>query len=206
MKQSRGLMAPNVQKAIQEASVNIPGKVETIYQPLYDYQTLAATAVAQQTFFQTPVGQGGKTLADTNMELAGQLPKGQNFLITGIQVEVLPGLDVSQATLNEFANDVYEVTKGGVLVLRIGSKEYVRQGNLMKFPPVNRLGVDAATGLTAESTTYAAACGREFSVVDLLLTSNQNFSVELRDLPALPSAVAGRIGITLNGYLMRNAQ
>lgn len=206
MKQSRGLMAPNVQKAIQDASVNISGKVETIYQPLYDYQTLSATAVAQQTFFQTPVGQGGKSLSDTNMELAGQLPKGQNFLITGIQVEVLPAADPTNATIGSFINDVYEVTKGGVLVLRIGSKEYVRQGNLMKFPPVNRIQADAATGLTAESTQYAAACGREFSVVDLLLTSNQNFSVELRDLPALPSGVAGRIGITLNGYLMRNAQ
>lgn len=206
MKQSRGLAAPNVQSAISKASVNLGGVVETIYQPLYDYQTLAATATSAQAFFQTPLGQSGKTLSDTNMELAGQIPKGQNFLITGVQVEILPGVSPTDATIREFLNDVYAVSKGGVLVLRIGSKEYIRQGNLMKFPPVNRIDGIAATGLAAESTNYAAPAGREFTVVDLLLTSNQNFSVELRDLPALPSGVAGRVGITLNGYLMRNAQ
>lgn len=206
MKQSRGLVAPNVQNAIKKASVNIGGMVESIYQPLYDYQTLLAAGATSQTFFQDPVGSSGKTLNDTNMELSGQIPKGQNFLITGVQFEIYPGGSLTQATIGTQLNDMYAVLQTGHLILRIGSKEYIRQGNLLKFPPVNRLAVDSATGLAAESTQYGAAAGREFSVVDLLLTSNQNFSVELRNLAALPSTVNARIGVTLNGYLLRNAQ
>jgi len=206
MNAARGLMAPSIRNAFQRARVNIPGIIEVIEQPLYDYQTLAATAVASQKFFQTPQGQNGKSIADTNMELAGQLPKGQAFAITGIQVEVLPGLDIDAAAASEFANDVYAVLKGGALALRIGSKVYTVQGNLMKFPPVNRLAGFASTGLVTQQIQYVQAGGREFKVIDLLLESSQNFSVELIDLPVLPSGTAGRIGVTLNGSLFRNAQ
>lgn len=211
MKGQRGLVAPNVQRAIQKASVNLPGKVETIWEPRYDYQTLAAAGASSILFFQEPIGQSGKTLEDTNMDLTGQIPKGQNFLITGIQFEIYPGVGISSATApSDFADDVYDVLNSGVLILRIGSKEYVRQGNLMKFAPVNRMYVNSAVATTQTTTDaqiqYASGCGREFTVIDLLLTSNQNFSVELRELDALPSGQNARIGITLNGYLARNAQ
>lgn len=206
----RGLMAPNVAKAIQRASVNIPGEIETIWEPRYDYQTMPNAGATSLTFFQNPVGSLGKTLSDTNMDLSGQIPKGQNFLITGIQVELYPGVPIADAAApTKFADDIFDFYKTGALVLRIGSKEYVRQGNLLKFAPVNRLDVNAAlaTGNAVDAQSqYASACGREYTVVDLLLTSNQNFSVELRDLPALPSGADARVGVTLNGYLMRNAQ
>lgn len=76
----------------------------------------------------------------------------------------------------------------------------------MKFPPVNSLKLVSAIGNLAQQTTYGAADGREYETEELLLTSNQNFSVTLQGLPALPSGVAGRVGVTLNGYLFRNAQ
>jgi len=203
---ARGLAAPNVNDMFRRARVMIGDKIESVEQPLYDYQTLAAAGASTQKFFQTPQGQGGKTLADTNMELAGQLPKGQAFAIMGIQVEVLPGLSVDNATATEFANDVYNVLKGGALRLHIGSKSYVDQGNLMKFPPVNRLAGTAATGVAAQQIQYFTGAGREFSVIDMLLESSQNFNVELLELAALPSGVDARIGVTLNGVLFRNAQ
>jgi hypothetical protein len=140
------------------------------------------------------------------MELNGQISKGQNFLITGIQVEIYPGQTIANAALTAFSDDVYDVLNSGVLILRIGAKDFVRQGNLLKFPPVNRLVVDASTGVAASSIQYASGAGREYAIADILLTSNQNFSVELRNLAALPSTVAGKVGVTLNGYLMRNAQ
>ncbi len=203
---TRGLSVQSPQSAFKRARVNIPGYGEAIYQPLYDYQTLAATAVAQQRFFQVPQGQSGKVLADTNMELAGQIPKGQAFLITGIQVEILPGVAINGTTASKFADDIYTVSKGGALKLTIGSKDFVVQGNLAKFPPVNRLALDSATTVATDRYSYAVVAGREFSVADLLLESNQNFNVTLLDLAALPSASPGRIGVTLNGFLYRNAQ
>ncbi len=206
MARQRGLNRPSVQRAFATSRVNIPDAVESIYQPLYDYQTLAATAVASQSFFQVPVGQSSKTIADTNMSLAGQLPKGQTFQITGIQVEILPTGNVDHGTGTNFGDDCYAVYKAGALVLTIGSKDYVTQGNLMKFPPINRMAGVASTGLVTQQIQYFTAAGREYSVADLLLESSQNFSVTILELPALPSAAAGVIGVTLNGFLFRNAQ
>jgi hypothetical protein len=202
----RGLNPQSFRRALDTSQVNIAGVVESIYEPRYDYTTLPAIGAASLAFFQTPIGQGGKTLADTNMELAGQIPKGQNFQITGVQVEFYSGADLDAAARNQYANDVMAVYKGGSLVLRIGSKEFIRQGNLMSFPPVSRLDGNSATGLAAQTISYFSAAGREFAVEKMLLTSNQNFGVTLEGLPALPSGLAGRIGVKLNGFLFRNAQ
>lgn len=202
----RGLQTPNLQNAVSRGMVNVPDMAEGIFQPLYDYQVLAATAVNQQRFFSVPAGQGGKTLTDTNMELSGQLPKGQKFFITGIQVEVYPGVPINGTLQSDYADDVEAVTSTGRLELTIGSKIFCRQAPLNKFPPVNRLYMDSSTTVATDRYVYAIHCGREYAVNNLELTSNQNFSVELFDLPALPSTTAGRIGITLNGWLFRNAQ
>lgn len=216
----RGIRGPGLKQAMEKARVNIPGKVERIWQPFYDYQTLLAAGATSQSFFQVPIGQSGKTITDTNMELAGQIPKGQTFLITGVQVELYPGVTpgtettVALATAQEFWNDVYAFYKTGSLILRIGSKDFIRQGNLMKFAPVNRLAgiasAAAATTVAAESNaiqiSYATAAGREFTIEDLMLESNQNFNVILNDLAAMPSTVNARVGVTLNGWLFRNAQ
>lgn len=203
---TRGLRNQNIGHSIRTARVNLPGAVESIWNPLYDYQVLAAAGATNQAFFQVPIGQAGKTLVDTNMDLAGQIPKGQTFKITGVQIEVFPGVVVDSATATQFANDMYATLKTGALVLKIGAKEYIRQGCLMKFPPVNRMAGDNATGLTTQTISYFSAAGREFTVEDMLLESSQNFGVTLQGLPALPSGVAGRIGVTLNGFLFRNAQ
>lgn len=207
---TRGIRSISPEGMLKRGRVNIPGMQETIWQPLYDYQTKTAAATASQRFFIDPIGSGGKTIADTNMELSGQIPKGQVFMITGIQVELYPGVGLAGAAASEFQDDIMAFYQDGALKLKIGSKDFVVQGNLMKFPPVNRLAVDSAVATTVAATTinysYACAAGREFSVAGLTLESNQNFSVELLELAALPSGQAARLGVTLNGYLGRNAQ
>ncbi|PCI44003.1 MAG: hypothetical protein COB41_05560 [Proteobacteria bacterium] len=186
--------------------VNIPGSVEAIWQPLYDYQTVAinASVTATQRFFIDPVGTSGKSQSDTNMELSGQIPKGQRFQITGVQVEYLPSADLATSAISTFTNDVYNFYKGGHLILKIGSKDFITQGNLLKFPPVNRLALETSTALAGTNNVYSVASGREFVIKDLALESNQNFSIELRDIAA--RTIAARIGVTLNGYLFRNSQ
>lgn len=202
----RGLTAKSPSAAFAANRVNVPGMSEAIWNPLYDYQTLAAAGANTQRFFIDPVGTSGKTLADTNMELSGQIPKGQAFLVTGVQFEIYPGVPANGTTASKYIDDVLEVTKGGLLIFKIGSKDFITQGNLMKFPPVNRLATDSSTTVTTDRYVYATTAGREFQVKDLLLEANQNFSVELRELAALPSGADARIGVTLNGFLYRNAQ
>src|SRR6516225_6768164 len=74
---------------LSKYSVNRPGW-EAIRQSLYDYQAYPALGATFLAFFTLPVGQGGKTLSDTNMNLAGQLPKNQEFLIQSVEVLLYP--------------------------------------------------------------------------------------------------------------------
>lgn len=202
----RGLTPRSPQSVFKSARVNLPNDVQAIWNPLYDYQTLAAAGATSQRFFIVPNGQNGKTIVDTNMDLSGQMSKGQMFEVTGIQVELYPGVAINGTAASAFADDVYDFYKGGALKFTIGQKEFVTQGNLMKFAPVNRLGIFAATTVTTDSYVYCTATGREFSIAGLMLESNQNFSVELIDLAALPSGEDARVGVSLNGFLYRNAQ
>lgn len=55
---------------------------------LYDTVTLT-TGQTKLDFFSVPVGQNGKTLADTNLSLPGQLPRGQAFEVHAIDFRIL---------------------------------------------------------------------------------------------------------------------
>lgn len=217
MASQRGLNAPSVKAATLRGRVTSPNLVGATWWPLFDSQVLAAAGAQSQTFFAQPIGQGGKTATDTNMELAGQIPAGQRFFMTGIGLDVFPDLDIDQASaaagvaaVNEFANDVYAVLKTGRLRFQIGSKNFIDHGPLMRFPSVNKLEVQSSQATTAASTTaltsYAAASGMVFTTEQTIIEASQNFNVTLFDLPALPSGVDGRIVVSLYGWLYRNAQ
>lgn len=208
-------------KGVQKYRVNRPGEAEVIRQSLYDYQTYAIAGQTSLTFFQVPVGQSSKTIADTNMEMAGALPRPKYFLIEGIEVQFFPGnapgsfgAQPAAAVFN--INDVYALSRSGSLNLFIGSKTYLEEAPLGRFPPSNRLEVGAAvadqTSAGANLHTkidYAALGGRPYSLMPpVLLEPNQNFKVTLTWPTAvpMPSGVTGRIGIVLNGILYRLSQ
>lgn len=206
---SQGAPRINVAAARQKASTFLKideANVEQNWWPLYDYTTYPAAGSSSLKFFQAPVGQAGKTVVDTNMKAAGSLPAGTAYLVTGVQVEFYPGVAISGIVTSKFADDIYTVYRQGYLVFTIGSKEYINGGNLMKFAPRNHLSMFSATTVATDRYTYATAVGEEFKMVERWIESTVNFDVELRGLPALPSAVDGRIGVTLNGYQFRNRQ
>lgn len=214
---------PGLDAAGRAYSVQRPG-YEAIRQSLYDFQTYAAAGQTSLNFFQVPQGQSSKTIADTNMEVAGSLPQGKQFLVTGISIDffpgVLPGTHVTTIAETEFTNDVYTLAKSGSLDFFITSKSYLQEAPLAKFPSRNRLAVDAghalhytqAAAADAEeqvSTDYASMAGRPYAVdPGILLVSNTNFSVKLEwpSVVALPSGQNGRIGVNLHGILYRKIQ
>ena len=191
---------------LEKYQVNIPGKVEELAWTLFDYQDYAAAGVASQRFFQTPEGQSGKTLGDTNMQFAGSIPAGQFFLIQSIEVDFQPlAANIGGASL--YLDDVEAVALNGALQLNIGSKPYEKNAPLGAFPCSFRLaGFAAAAGAEAanEILTFAKNAGRIREIVPLGLVSTQNFDVTLTELPAV--SVLSRIGVRLNGRLFRNAQ
>jgi len=209
--------------------VNRSQEYEVTRQSLYDAQTYAAAGQTSLTFFQTPLGQGGKTIADTNMELAGQLPAPKYFLIESFEILFFPGTDpvtvansaAAPATVvTNFANDSYAVEKSGSLQFFVGSKTYLEEAPLGRFPPKTRLETEfafsnASTTAQAESSNqisadYAAWCGRPYFIDPymLLIAPTQNFKVTLTWPTAvvLPSTIDARIQVTLDGVLYRLSQ
>ncbi|MDH5654202.1 MAG: hypothetical protein OEZ39_20285 [Gammaproteobacteria bacterium] len=214
----KGLAAPSLQTQ-RRYRVNRRGQFETVYQPLYDFTTYAAAGQTSLTFFQTPIGQSGKTYADTNMESAGQLPSPKSMMVTAISVVFFPGSAVNATgaltTTGVNWEDVNTVHKSGFLKLFCGSKDFIIDGPIGKFPPPFRLTgaaamADASTAAADlhSQIDYASMTGITYQIVPITIPPNQNFNVTLNwpTAVALPSTVAGRIGIILDGFLTRLSQ
>lgn len=215
----RGYQAPSLAQ-LEQYNVNVDGQPEVIWQPIYDYQTYAAAGFTSQRFFVTPAGTGAVTFDNTNMELASALPVPVNMAITSIEVVFFPGNVIGSqglpAIIGDNWNDVQAVHEAGHVSVVIGSKEYLLDAPLGKFPQAFRIAGGAAL---SDSTTAAAAAisqidyavfaGPVYQIVPLRLISQQNFRVDLvfdNGVVALPSTNDGVIGVRLNGFRYRLAQ
>ena len=221
-------------------AVNRAG-AEGIRQSLYDHLLYPTAGIAQLNFFATPQGQGvatalgaavgsNKTIADTNMELASQLPAGKNFLMTSIEVAFYAGLSnvantYTPAVPAVFAanaaaavaaqiNDVATFYQSGSLRLFIGSKAYLEEAPLVRFPPKTQFSLDSSVASNSAITGEVAmvsskVSGRPYMIEPpIKLDNSQNFNVQLNwpAVVATPSGFNGRVGVILDGYLYRNSQ
>jgi hypothetical protein len=172
-----------------------------------------------------------KTLHDTNMELGGQLPSGKAYLIDTIEVFFLPGsvstantytpsgaaifaAAASASTIFAAPNDVNLFYQSGMLELNVLSKNYLREAPLMAFPPKAML--DTSAGVASNSATVGEttvsvtkAVGRPYYIDPrVALQPAVNFDVSLKwpGVVATPSGFNGRVGVILDGYMMRASQ
>lgn len=208
---------------LRNFNVNL-NQFEALRQSLYDEATYPAAGTLLLNFFTTPQGQGVaalgggvKTASDTNMTLAGQIPTNQYFLIQEIEVLFSPIQDATAADLPSGTaatalgvNDAYIFYRSGNLNLNIGSKSYLLEAPLVKFPPRSNFYV-TALAQAAGSGGYGVPWGNPYIIkpANLLLISNQNFSLQLawpEGLQALPSTKAAIVRVTLNGFMYRAAQ
>lgn len=227
---------PVLTQANLQAHVTQLATQDIIWGPLYDSANYATNGQTSLSFFSTPQGQGtttapsgtgSKTIQDTNLTAAGQLTKGNAFYMLGQELVVFPGESPEQSlsstaglgasVLNNFVNDVYVLSKNGVLTLTIGSNRiYIQDGPLGQFPPATRLAVATAVAtFTVTATTfnfisanYAVFSGEVYTVVPIYIDANLGFQENLTwaVAQAPPSANAARIFSRLRGYLNRNAQ
>lgn len=199
----------SIQQINNMFTVNLPNQIETYWQPLYDRLAYATAGETALTFFQNPIGSqvGGatRTRFDTNMTNNGVMPAGQNMLVTGIQVEFLPGEAVSDA---DYILDVALFANSGWLSFVIGSKEFANDAPLSKFPPQYRLDVfqNADASAAPILRTYAQTRGAYYEITPTLLMSQQNFNVTLNWPALVPVSQAGSVRVTLDGFRLRNAQ
>jgi hypothetical protein len=225
---------------LSKYKVNRQG-AEGIRQSLYDHLLYPTAGQNQMNFFALPQGQGvtsalggvvgtSKTIADTNMDNSGMLPAGKSFLITSIEVPFFAGTvstanTFTQSVPSVFAavaaaavmgqvNDVATFYMSGSLKLFIGSKTYLEEAPILRFPPKTQLTIDGSVSSNSATTSEVALAsakisGRPYMVEPpIYLENNQNFVVQLNwpGAVATPSGFNGRVGVILDGYLYRNSQ
>lgn len=219
-------MATQDLKALYQRRLTVPGLKDGIRQSLYDFQSYAAAGQTQLRFFSVPAG-GAKTLADTNMKLAGQLMKGWKFICESIEVHIYPGSSAGSYVAQKpvqagtalaapnFANDIWVIGQSGWLELMVGTRPYLDEAPLLRFPP--KTGPLLQTAMAVENTNtavanqltvdYARFGGRPYVLNPTLpLEENTAFEVTMNWPTAVapPSGFVARIGVVLDGILFRN--
>lgn len=159
--------------------VGLSGKIELIWQPLYDWQIYPTAGIAQLPFFTVPQGGGfssqpiaaaaPKTEADTILTQPGQLPAPQSFWADGLEIQIDAG---STATANLYGvavpsvwlataaaasttnlNDVNIISRSGLVKFNIMQKTYYQESPIYRFPPranVKYAGNQAVCGTNAQ--------------------------------------------------------
>lgn len=225
MNGNMGMNIPNFGQ-LTDYSVNRAGEYEGTRQSLYDFQTYDSAGAISTNFFQVPQGQSSKTIQDTNMELAGSLPNPKYFLIQSIELMIFPAelpvqisnTAATDAVLTNFSNDVYEIGKAGNLDLFIGSKSYLQESPLMRFPPKTCLKTEFSAAYQMKQAAaadesgqivgdYASFFGRPYFIDPwILLTPTQNFKVQITFSAAVAISADARWGVILDGILYKLSQ
>jgi hypothetical protein len=204
---------------------------EFVTQTLFDSAAYPAAGISSLTFFQVPqgggtgFGGGSKTLSDTNMALNGQLPTGQMFVVSTVEIEFqpttptvtagMPAVFGAQLVATQI-NDAYIFWRSGNAVFHILQKDYLQEAPLMRMPSQSDFSLQAAladvstAGAGFQSRiAFASSYGPVYSLApnNLLIPQTTNFFFRL----AWPEGVQAitnpaRIFVRLGGMQARQAQ
>ena len=197
------------------SQMGISDYLDVVVEPRYDTVLLPAAGAGLLTFFAVPQGQPGavfqiagaalaKSLADTNMDLAGQLPGGYNFKLLGFRV--MYGWNMS-------TQDLQTVINGAVFTFTIGSKPFLRT-QLRNIPagngPVSTAAAVNTSGWQMLSNSYSIAK----KPLDLLQTQNFQVTITWPGGAVAPTTVGATcqqaaglpITVVLDGFLYRPVQ
>ena len=158
----------------------------------------------------------------------GHFPSLRHHLTESIELRFYPGvLPVTLTTgaggtiaASNFSNDVYTFHKSGSLRFFIGSKAYLEESPLGRFPPKTKLESEFAVSIAQNQLAAADLenevtmdisymCGRPYFINPAtLLIPVQNFNVSTlwATAVALPSGEDARIGCVNDGVLYRQSQ
>ena len=169
-------------------------KFEVIDQPLWDSLDLTGTtSFNTSTLFQTPQGQGTKTIVDTNMESAGTLSAPKNQLVTG--VSIVSNADLNIGDLKTFTNEV-------VFTFTIADKQIFRL-------PCHMLGKAMLSGFAGSALFDYAAIGapgvrQGYKLrYPFVIPTQQSFQVTLAAGTALGTISNLKLWVYLHGIQTR---
>ncbi len=197
------------------ANPHVAGVEEVINQPVYDSFSFAqAAAFAKTTIFQTPIGQAGKQLAQTNMVLAGQLQNPQKLWIRALRVFISNDTTIA---------DVNNILRNVSVVLTIGKKPFFEGPVLLLQAGCGavqysaaQVGTAPAGSATPFSTSNGIADPRAVFTLSqpIPLESGETFSVTFNPEAAFnmqanttnPAGAGTTIYCILDGELYRGVQ
>ena len=182
-------------------------KREIISQPMWDSNTVeAATATNQMTFFQIPRGGAvGKTLEDTNMVLAGQLPRPQVYHVKAVSFYVK---EFAAVAAGQEPEDFFEVLDGVAQII-VGAKvmlEAPLYWLVSGFGPVTQFHVSAGAEIFHGTNGLPGHPYKWFLKHRILIDENENFRVEVTWETAFNHALKMDLMMFLDGELIRSIQ
>lgn len=193
----------------------VSNTLELINQPVYDSFSIAAnTAFAKTVLFQTPIGQSGKTLAQTNMTKAGQLEFPQKLEIHAIRVWIANNTTLTDlVNIQQNVSFVFTVGKKPMLEVAVGFLPAACGAVLNSAAQVGTAPVGAAVSY---STGNGIADTRSAFTLDypIVIDSGEGFSVTLNPETGFstqanstnPPGVGTTIYVILDGILYRGVQ
>lgn len=172
----------------------------------------------------------GKSLFDTNMNLGGQLPSGLSMLVESIEVLFYAGsvstantftikaltsfAAVAAVTVTGNVDDANTFYASGLVEFNVLQKNYLREVPIGRFPPKTtieaRAGVASNSATTAEvAVAHGKAVGRPYYLeppISLQPATNFELLLKWPAAVALPSGFNARVGVVLDGFMMRASQ
>lgn len=193
----------------------VGGIEDYITQPLYDSVSFAqAAAFAQQTMFQQPRGQGGKTLAQTNMTGPGFLPNPQRLILRALRCFI---------SNNTVPTDLANLMQNVSVQLILGTKPYflgflglLTAGCGAMVTAAAQVGTAPAGSAPLFSTSNGVPDQRNVFALNQPITIEQGEPIQVllnADVPfnftaagANPAGVGTTIYMILDGDLYRGVQ
>lgn len=153
----------------------------------YLFDTVTLTTGAQLlNFFSVPLGQGGKTAADTNLTLPGQLPRGQAFEVHMIDFRLLRGTAVvSSAMVSAFYDCL------GQSFFRHyfpGSDFWLRHSGAVLLPKVP-LHYEIAAGSISQISHFGSELGISLKEIPQVIGEQVSFGLDVSIPAAVPAAL-----------------
>lgn len=151
---------------------------------LYDTETFAATtARPTTTFFTVPQGQpntagNAKTLTETNMSSAGQLPNGQTMLIKKVSLFGLLNLVGADVDQNTVYSALYNLISNSVFEVKVAGREFDLQVPGTKFlPKFPGAALNSAANGAAPQSTYINTGSINLNATPIVIGQLVSFSM-----------------------------
>ncbi len=191
------------------------GVEDYITQPIYDSVSFAANAAfAQQTMFQQPRGQAGKTLAQTNMTAPGFLPNPQRLILRALRVFI---------SNNTVPVDMVNMLQNVSVQLILGTKPYfvgflglLSAGCGAMVTAAAQVGTAPAGSAPLFATSNGVPDQRSVMTLNQPITIEQGETIQVMLNPdvafnfaaagANPAGVGTTIFVILDGDLYRGVQ